>query len=136
MRIKNGNTMDSGSSVFVMPSGWMTMFLLEESDGSRRGQTYVAAAKNGKPIRNDWHRTLKFHTVDNEKRKVTCQVAAANKTLASVAGVCDNGNEAVFRKHGRRDNQLGDGREDTLLAPWQHLSDGCLDSQTGLRRRG
>ena len=29
-RIKNGITMDSGCSVFVMPSGWIEMFELEE----------------------------------------------------------------------------------------------------------
>ena len=35
MRIRNGITMDSGSAVFVMPSDWLKMFLLEESAGSK-----------------------------------------------------------------------------------------------------
>ena len=99
MRIKNGITMDSGSSVFVTPSGWLTMFLLEEPEGSRRGQTHTAAAKNDKPFRSEGQRKLKFHTVDNEMRKVAWQVAAVNNIPASVAGVCDNGYEVIFRKH-------------------------------------
>ena len=44
-RIKHGVTMASGCSVFVMPSGWLGMFELEESEGSRRGQTFQAAGK-------------------------------------------------------------------------------------------
>ena len=38
LRIRNGITMDSGCSVFVVPSGWLHMFALEESVGSRNGQ--------------------------------------------------------------------------------------------------
>ena len=53
LRVKNGITMDSGSSVFVVPSGWLRMFPVTESEGSRRGQTHTAAAKSGKPIVNE-----------------------------------------------------------------------------------
>ena len=35
-----------------------------------------------------------------DKRKMTCQVAAVNKILASVAQVCDGGNEVIFRRDG------------------------------------
>ena len=45
MRVRNGITMDSGCSVFVMPSDWLTKFALKESEGSKSGQTYVAVAK-------------------------------------------------------------------------------------------
>ena len=62
LRIKNGMTMDSGASVFVMPSSWLDMFELRESVGSRKGQTYVAAAKDGKPIRNEGEKVFKFYT--------------------------------------------------------------------------
>ena len=110
LRIRNGITMDSGSSVFVMPTGWMTMFLLEESEGSRKGQTYVAAAKGSKPILNEGQRTIKFFTSENEKRKVTCQVAGVNKILASVAQICDNGNDVLFRKHGGEIIHLASGK--------------------------
>ena len=94
-------TMDSGASVFVMPSSWLDMFELRESVGSRKGQTYVAAAKDGKPIRNEGEKVIKFYTKPSLKaarRKLTFQVAAVNKMLASVAGFCDNNNEVIFRK--------------------------------------
>ena len=99
-RIKNGLTMDSGSSVFVMPSGWLSMFDLEESEGSRRKQTYQAAAKGSAPIPNEGQRTVKFLTKQGEKRKMVCQVAGVNKILASVGQICDGGNEVLFRQDG------------------------------------
>ena len=103
LRIRNGMTMDSGSSVFVMPTGWLEMFDLRESVGSRKGQTYIAAAKDGKPIANEGEKTIKFYAKPNknaQKRKLTFQVAKVNKMLASVAGFCDADNEVIFRKHG------------------------------------
>ena len=99
-RSKNGVTMDSGCSVFVMPSNWMEIFDLEESEGSRRGQTFQAASKDSKPIKNKGQRTAKFVTKDGEKRKMVCQVAAVNKILASVGQICDGGNEVQFRHDG------------------------------------
>ena len=101
LRVKNGMTMDSGASVFVMPSSWLDMFELRESAGSRKGQTYVAAAKDGKPIRNEGEKVIKFYTKPSKsasRRKLTFQVAAVNKMLASVAGFCDANNEVIFRK--------------------------------------
>jgi hypothetical protein len=103
LRVRNGITLDSGSSVFVMPTGWLEMFKLTESEVSRRGQTYQAAAKDGRPIVNEGQRTIRFSTkpgADGEKRKMTCQVAAVNKILASVAGICDQGSEVRFRTEG------------------------------------
>ena len=103
LRIRNGMTMDSGSSVFVMPTGWLDMFELRESVGSKKGQTYIAAAKDGKPIMNEGEKTIKFYAKPSknaEKRKFTFQVAKVNKMLASVAGFCDADSEVIFRKHG------------------------------------
>ena len=93
--------MDSGASVFVMPSDWLEMFELRDSVGSLKGQTYVAAAKGGKPILNEGERVVKFFTKPSmkaERRKLTFQVAAVNKMLASIAGFCDADNEVIFRK--------------------------------------
>jgi hypothetical protein len=103
LRVKNGITMDSGSSVMVMPKDWLGMFPLRESEGSRRGQTYVAAAKDGAPILNEGERIVKFYTKPSmtaEKRKITIQVAKVHKILASVAEFCDNDCEVIFRKQG------------------------------------
>ena len=39
------------------------------------------------------------------------QVAAVNKILASIAGICDNGNSVLFRSDGGTITNLKDGRE-------------------------
>ena len=93
-------TMDSGSSVFVVPSGWLKMFAVRESVGSKRGQTYQAAAKGGAPIVNRGEKEIRFYTNDGDKRKVVCQVAKVNKLLASIGEICDRGNEVIFRRDG------------------------------------
>ena len=100
MRIRNGITMDSGSSVFVIPSNWLKMFPLVESEGSRNGQTYKAAAKGGKPIVNEGEKVVDFLTMEGVKKRMTCQVAGVNKILASIAGICDKGNHVLFRADG------------------------------------
>ena len=101
LRVRNGITMDSGSSVFVMPVDWLEMFELKESEGQRNGQTYVAAAKDGLPIKNEGERAVKFYTkpsLDSSKRLITFQAAKVNKILASIAGFCDANCEVLFRK--------------------------------------
>ena len=100
LRVRNGITMDSGSSVFVIPSGWLSMFPMEESEGSKRKQTYTAAAKDGKPIVNEGQKTVRFVTDTGQKKRMVCQVARVNKILASVAAICDKGNEVRFRRDG------------------------------------
>ena len=97
-----------------MPSGWMEIFDLEESEGSRRGQTFQAAAKNSKPIRNEGQRTIKFLTQDNEQQKMTCQVAVVNKILASVGQICDGGNEVLLRQDGGEIRHLKSGKITTF----------------------
>ena len=112
LRIRNGMTMDSGSSVFVMPSDWLEMFELRESTGSKKGQTYVAAAKDGKPIVNEGEKTIKFYakpSLKAQKRKLIFQVAKVNKMLASVAGFCDADNEVIFGKNSGMIRSLIDG---------------------------
>ena len=99
-RIRNGVTMDSGSAVFVMPTGWLRMFALSESAGSKRGQKHQAAAKGSEPILNEGERTVKFVTADGAQRHMTCEVADVNKILASVGVICDGGNEVRFYQHG------------------------------------
>ena len=109
-RIRNGVTMDSGCSVFVMPSGWLSMFELKESEGSKRGPTFHSAAKLSAPIHNEGQRTVQFMTKNGDKRKMTCQVAAVNKILASVDQICDGGNEVYFRRDGGEVHHLKTGK--------------------------
>ena len=81
----------------------MQMFETRESEASKSGQTYTAAAKGGPPIRHEGEKTIQIHTgpsLNSEKRKLICQVAKVNKILASIGGFCDAGNEVVFWKTG------------------------------------
>ena len=86
MRIKNEITMDSGCSVSVIPTGWLKMFAIWESEG---GQTYHAAAKDGKPIVNEGEKEVNFFLNNGAKRKMVCQVAKVNKLLASIGQIRD-----------------------------------------------
>ena len=100
MRVRDGITMDSSCAVPMMPSDWLTMLALAESEGSKACQTYVAAAKDGKPIKNKCQRTINFFTLEGERKRLTCQVAGVNKIIASLAMICDNGNEVLFKDTG------------------------------------
>ena len=100
LRIKNGITVDSGCSVFVVPSDWLKMFKKVESEGQRRGQQFSAAAKDGKPILNEGQKLIEFVTDQGKKKAMLCQVARVNKILASVALICDRGNHVLFRSDG------------------------------------
>ena len=100
LRIKNGITVDSGCSVFVVPSDWLKMFKKVESEGQRRGQQFSAAAKDGKPILNEGQKLIDFVTDQGKKKAMLCQVARVNKILASVALICDRGNHVIFRSDG------------------------------------
>ena len=95
-RIKRGITLDSGCSVFVLPSGWLPQFRLEA--GAKKGSTYVAANKG--ILVNEGERTITFKTDEGQERKITFQVAGVNKALASVAGICDAGHIVTFTKTG------------------------------------
>ena len=47
LRIRNGITMDSGSSVFVIPSGWLIIFPRVGSEGSCRKQFILSGRSQG-----------------------------------------------------------------------------------------
>ena len=110
-RIKRGITLDSGSSVFVMPSGWLPQFRLEA--GAKKGSTYVAA--NSGVLINEGERTITFVTDEGQERKITFQVAGVNKALASVAGICDTGHIVTFTKTGGNIRNVKTGEVTTFL---------------------
>ena len=43
---------------------------------------------------------VKFTSSDGQKKTVIFQLAKVNKALASIAGICDNGNHVLFRQDG------------------------------------
>ena len=109
LRVKGGMTLDSGCSVFVMLSRWLRHLVLEPSDGSKRGQKFIAASNHS--VKNEGQRTVRFRTADGSRRQMVFQVAAVNKILASIAGICDNGNSVLFRSDSGKITNPKDGRE-------------------------
>ena len=112
IRVKNGITLDSGCSVFVVPAEYFTFLDLEPSAGSKAGQVF-RAANNGK-MPNLGQRTVRFVTNDGRKRKMVFQVAKVNKRLASIAGICDNGNTVTFTDSGGYICNVETGRRTTF----------------------
>ena len=86
--------------MFVISSDWRKWFVLEASEGSKRGQKFIAAA--GKGIKNEGQRTVKFSTDNGKRRRMKVQAAQVSNILASVAGICDNGNEVAVTTTGGR----------------------------------
>ena len=111
VRIKGGMTLDSGCSVFVMPSKWLRHLTLEPSEGSMRKPPQSFTAASNHKVVNEGQRTVRFRTEDGSRRQMIFQVAAVNKILASIAGICDNGNTVVFRQDGGTITHMESGRE-------------------------
>ena len=91
-------TFDSKCSVVVMPSQWLRHLVLEPSEGSKRGQNFIAACTHS--VKNEGQRTVRFRTTDGSRQQMVFQVAAMNKMLASIAGICDNEISVLFRSDG------------------------------------
>ena len=66
---------------------------------------------NNTKLPNQGQRTVKFSTDDGRRRRMTFQVSAVHKILASVAGICDNGNTVVFTSQGGIIKNIKTGRE-------------------------
>ena len=62
VRVKGGMTLDSGCSVFVMPSQWLKHLILAPFEGSQRGQKSIAASKHS--VNSEGQRTVRFRTTD------------------------------------------------------------------------
>ena len=109
VRVKGGMTLDSGCSVFVMPSQWLKHLVLEPSEGSQRSKKFIAASNHS--VKNGGQRTMRFRTTDGSRRQMVFQVAVVNKIRASIAGICDNGTSVLFGSDGGMITNLKYGRE-------------------------
>ena len=67
LRVKRGVTLDSGSSVTIMPQKCLPRFRRMESAGSRRKQTWVAA--NNGLIVNQGQKDISFKTQAGQKQR-------------------------------------------------------------------
>ena len=94
VRIRKGLTVDSGAADHVMPIGWLVMFIVMASLGSKRGLHYVAA--DGTRIPNLGQQLVRFMTLDGTWCEVMFQVAGIHKPLVSVSKLIEAGYRVVF----------------------------------------
>ena len=90
--------MDSGAAAPVAPKTMASWIPIVPSEGSKRGQHYIAA--NGERIPNLGERTLDLVTDEGSAAVAKFNVAEVNRPLCSITAVCDKGNEVVFRRDG------------------------------------
>lgn len=101
-------TIDSGAAESVMPADMLKDIPLHESDGSRKGISYVAAKGGRMP--NLGEKRVRFKTKDGSTSGIVFQVTHARKPLASVSKIVRHGNEVIFSPNGSYIRNVKTGR--------------------------
>ena len=70
----------------------------QESEGSKRGQTYLSAS--GDKLPNLGEKQFDMLTSEGNWAQATFQVAEVTRPLCSVSKICDKGNRVVFELGG------------------------------------
>jgi hypothetical protein len=105
-------TLDSGASHSVAPHTAAPGVKVNESEGSKRGQHYVAAG--GQRIPNIGEQTIKFKTKEGKRSSLKWQNAEVSKPLLSISHICDSGHEVTFTKTGGMITNSESGRTTTF----------------------
>ena len=92
--------MDSGASNSVASGDLAPEIQVSPSEGSRRGQTYGAAAKGGKPLANEGEKIVPAITPEGRGVETKWQIVNVNRPLMSVHQICQRGNIVVFGDSG------------------------------------
>ena len=71
---------------------------IQESAGSKRGQTYMSAS--GDKLPNLGEKKLEIMTTEGQAATATFQCADVTRALCSVSKVCDKGNKVIFEASG------------------------------------
>ena len=90
--------MDSGAAESVAPTSMAPWIKVEESEGSRRGQTYMSAS--GDRLPNLGEKKFDIVTESGMSATATYQVADVTRALCSVSRVCDKGSTVTFTATG------------------------------------
>ena len=84
---------------------------IKESEGSRRGQSYLTA--DGNRLENKGQKRIPAQTTEGNRFNLNFQIAGVTRPLMSVGKVCDAGNSVLRRV--RRKNQEQGNREDDMV---------------------
>ncbi len=103
--------LDSACGAHVADKADLPNYVVEESEGSRRGQNFVAAG--GKSIANEGQSTVALLTAENSKLETeiqsTFQIAAVTRPLWSLSEIMDNLPEDHDARFTRRFAHVRDG---------------------------
>ena len=88
--------LDSGSPDTICHAGDAPGYIVEASQGSKRGQKFVVG--DGDKISNDREVRFKSQTIEDNPNDIgsTFQVAKVSRPLMSFGNICDNGMKVVF----------------------------------------
>ena len=92
------SVMGSGAAESVAPLSMAPWIDAEESDGSRRGQTYMSAS--GEKLPNLGEKQLDVVTSEGKTARATFQCADVTRALCAVSKICDKGNKVIFEASG------------------------------------
>lgn len=106
---------DSGVAEFVGPEGLIRWINPRESEGSRRGQTYLSASR--KKLPNE--KGLDLITPARSWGRATFRVAAVTRPHCSVSRTCDRENGMMFDYDG----------EVVCGEPWEWTEGSLLSSE-------
>ena len=96
--VKVSSVVDSGAADNVTNRQTAPKVPVRPSEGSRRGQKYVAA--NGEKIMNEGEQELQVVTEEGAKANVKYQITDVKRPLMSVGKLCDRGNRVIFGRGG------------------------------------
>ena len=96
--------LDSGAGEHVADRIDAPGYMVTESDGSKRGQNFLAAGGHKMPNQGEMCLRLVVPNGNraDEERSSIFQVAAVTRPLWSVSKICDKGHWVKFTKNGRR----------------------------------
>ncbi len=91
-------TVDSGAANHVISKRVFPEYETRPSEGSLRGQRFVAAG--GQRLENEGEQHLKVRLKDGTQCRIALQNVDVKRPLASVSMIADQGNEITFRQDG------------------------------------
>ena len=96
--VKLEAVVDSGAAESVAPERMAPWVPKRESEGSRRGQTYLSAS--GDKLPNMGEKQFDMMPPEGSWAQATFQMAEVTRPLCSVSKICDKGNRVVFELGG------------------------------------
>ena len=126
--VKLEAVVDSGAAESVAPESMAPWVPMRESEGSRRGQTYLSAS--GDKLPNLGEKKFDMMTSEGNWAQATFQVAEVTRPLCSVSKICDKGNRVIFELGGGYVEHIATGmrtkfaRQNNVYVMEMHVQDG------------